>query len=362
MTATQTIAGAASWRLAARGVEAFVTRTGGHLAPVTFDLAGRFARPFQVAPWAEEANPRDLPNILRVLRGDFFCLPFGDPMPHGETANADWSLNDLDDGGRTLQASMDLPGGGRVEKTIRLADGESVVYQRHVVTGLDGPQCFGHHATLKFPDEPGCARVSTSRFVRGQAFIDPTERPEVGGYSCLQPAATFDDLARVPKADGGTADLTRYPARRGFEDIVQLFADPSLDLAWSAASVASAGYVWFSLRDPKILTGTLLWHSNGGRHYAPWNGRHVNVLGVEDVTAFFHLGRDASVSANAATDAGLTTALSGDLDVRYVFGVAAVDPDFGLVVDIRPEGDGVTLTDDAGRAARAAVDLSFLRA
>jgi hypothetical protein len=44
-------------------------------------------------------NP-GIPAILQVLRGDFFCLPFGgntrsfrgeNHPPHGETANARWT-------------------------------------------------------------------------------------------------------------------------------------------------------------------------------------------------------------------------------------------------------------------------------
>ena len=95
------ILGQPSWRLASDRVEAFVTQLGGHLAPVTFDRRGRKIAPYSVAPWAEEKLDRKMPAILRALRGDFFCLPFGGnaapfrgekhPM-HGETANAKWRL------------------------------------------------------------------------------------------------------------------------------------------------------------------------------------------------------------------------------------------------------------------------------
>ena len=36
------------------------------------------------------------------------------------------------------------------------------------------------------------------------------------------------------------------------------------------------------LKNPAQLPVTMLWFSNGGRSYAPWNGRHRDVLGVED--------------------------------------------------------------------------------
>ena len=44
--------GQASWRIASREVEAFVTETGGHLGPVTFRLGKRKIQPFAIAPWA----------------------------------------------------------------------------------------------------------------------------------------------------------------------------------------------------------------------------------------------------------------------------------------------------------------------
>jgi hypothetical protein len=94
----------------------------------------------------------------------------------------------------------------------------------------------------------------------------------------------------VPCIDGSVTDLCRYPARRRFEDVAILCADPTLDLAWSAVTLPEARYAWFALRDPRQLASTLLWFSNGGRDFAPWNGRHINVLDIEDVTAFFHVG------------------------------------------------------------------------
>src|ERR1035441_8467944 len=73
----QIIHGQPSWRLASSSAEAFVTELGGHLGPVTFDRKGRKLQPYSVAPWAEEPADPSLPRIIKVLRGDFFCLPFG---------------------------------------------------------------------------------------------------------------------------------------------------------------------------------------------------------------------------------------------------------------------------------------------
>ena len=100
--------GQPSWSFGSGLVRATLTRQGGHLAPVTFRLeSGRTVQPYSVAPWATEGLPRQFPDLLRSLRGDFFCCPFGgngapwrgeQHPPHGETANGSWSLVSFESG------------------------------------------------------------------------------------------------------------------------------------------------------------------------------------------------------------------------------------------------------------------------
>jgi len=379
-TALQKVQGQPSWRIASAEVEAFVTQRGGHVGPVTFDRRGRKLRPYSVAPWAEEPVDRSLPPILRALRGDFFCLPFGgnatpfrgEKHPvHGETANAPWRLESREaSGGRTcLHLSLRTKvRPGRVDKRIWLLDGENVVYSQDVLSGMNGPMNLGHHAMLKFPDEPGSGRVSTSRFVYGQVFPHALEFPEQGGYSWLKPGAEFTSLEKVPTLDGQTADLTHYPARRGFEDLVMLVSDADQPFGWTAVAFPQQGYVWFALKDPRILRETVFWISNGGRHYTPWNGRHVNVMGLEEVCSYFHLGLAESARPNPISAKGIPTCLTLNprtpLVVPYIMGVAAIPRGFDRVASIRANASnrGITLESASGKSARAAVQLDFLSA
>ncbi|MEC9055617.1 MAG: hypothetical protein VX633_09945, partial [Verrucomicrobiota bacterium] len=65
------------------------------LAPVIFRSGESEFSPYALAPWKPDELDPSLPNLLKYLRGDFFCLPFGpqdDGDPHGDTANAEWSL------------------------------------------------------------------------------------------------------------------------------------------------------------------------------------------------------------------------------------------------------------------------------
>jgi hypothetical protein len=376
----QIIYGQPSWRLASSSVEAFVTELGGHLGPITFDRKNRKLQPYSVAPWAEEQTDPSLPAIIKALRGDFFCLPFGGNASsfgaerhpvHGETANARWQFRSLEsrEGRSCLHLTLKTKvRPGQVDKRIWVVDGQNTVYSQHVVTGMSGPMNLGHHAMLKFPDSPGSGFVSTSRFVYGQVFPQAFELPENRGYSWLKPGAEFKSLEKVPTQSGQTADLTRYPARRGFEDLVMLVSDAEAPFAWTAVSFPRERYVWFALKDPRVLRETVFWLSNGGRHYPPWNSRHINVMGLEEVTSYFHLGLAESARKNPISRKGFPTRLvlnpSKPLVVPYIMGMAGIPAGFDRVVSIRA-GRGkrtILLKSASGKQAQAAVDVSFLQA
>ncbi len=366
----------AGWSLGNDRVRAFLTRTGGQLGPVVFRLGRRNIQPFSVAPWQAEPLP-GLPAMLRILRGDFFCAPFGGNAtpfrgerhpPHGETANRPWTLagRSREGGAACLHATMiDRVRPGRVDKRIALRRGHAAVYCEHVLSGFSGPMCFGTHPMLRFPDREGAGLLSVSGFSRGHVAPNPWEAPEKKGYHALKLGSEFTSLKRVPTRDGGVTDLSRFPARRGFEDLVMLIGDPKLEFAWSAVSFPGEGYVFFSLKDPRVLRHTVLWLSNGGRHYPPWNGRHVNVLGLEEVTAFFHYGLAASAGRNFLNRAGIPT--SARLDpgrptrIAHILALAAIPRGFDEVADISRAPGGVALTSRSGARVTAPLDPDFIR-
>jgi len=372
---TQVIAGADSWRIANDVVEAFLTVTGGHLAPVRFHTPAGLVQPFALAPWsAREVDARH-PRVLRHLRGDFFCLPFGGNATawrgerhpvHGETACGRWRRPALAAGSdRTLFTAELRPGvrPGIVTKRIELRRGQTAVYCEHEIRGMRGPMCLGHHAMLRFDRDTGPGRLWLGR-ARGQVCPQPWEDPAQGGYSCLRPGARFSRLDRVPLAAGGQADLTRFPAREGFEDLVLVTRDRTRRLAWTTVTFPAARYLWFACKDPRQLASTVLWHSHGGRHYPPWNGRHRGVLGLEEVTAYFHHGLAASARPNALSRRGIPTVLRLDPErptrIRCLMGVAAIPRGFDVVREVRLRPGGVEFLSVAGPRAAASLDLDFL--
>lgn len=253
---------------------------------------------------------------------------------------------------------------GRVDKFITLIDGHTAIYSRHVITGMNGLTSVGHHAMLKFPSTQFSGVISTSRFIRGQVLPSAFELPEKRGYQSLRPGAVFRSLRMVPQLAGGYADLSRYPARRGYDDLAMLTADTRQSFAWTAATFPAEGYVWFAIRDPKVLRHTILWFSNGGRHYAPWNGRHTDVMGLEDVTGYFHHGLAESVRPNALNRRGIPTALrmsaSCPSTINTIMAMATIPRGFDRVAAIVPSGDGVDLVASSGRRIHASLDMSWL--
>lgn len=361
----ETIHGAESYILENDRVKVAVARDGGHLAPVIFKLGEREVSPYALAPWLPDEVDQDLPVLLKNLRGDFLCLPFGpqeNGQPHGETANFAWEL--LEQTEASILLHLDAADvGACVKKEISLKPGQTVLYLDHRIKGLEGKWNYGNHPILDLTGVQGRVTVSPFRWasVYPPYFSDPAD----GASQCLERNARFSDLKEVPLAGGGTMDLTHYPARPGNDDLVMMVSEPATaeqPFAWSA--VVLDGYVWFQLKNPADFPATLFWLSNGGRSAAPWNGRHAGRLGVEEVCSHFCDGVDISREDRLAAE-GIPTTREFRKDervsLRIIQGVEAVPEGFGAVARISPAGDGgITLADEAGVEVTTPVDWAFL--
>lgn len=375
---TALVLGQKSFLLKTNSVELALTVSGGMLGPVTFrPEEGTTIAPYAVAPWAEESVGPDTAAVLRSLRGDWFCSAFGAneqshagaQLPlHGETANNRWTF----EAGRTTKAGawlrigLDLPlQGGRCEATTALLTGQTVIYQRHALSALTGPINPGHHSTLAFPNREGAGRLSFSPHILAKTFPEPVENDDSRGRSFLALDNDIADLTRAKGVDGATTDLLSFPARRGFEDTALICADPAHEYAWSAVTFAQERYVWFSLRNTRQLSSTLLWFSNGGRYYPPWNGRHINVMGIEDITAYFAAGIGASCRANPLSMKGIRTCLepdeAGRLSIPYIQGIACIPESFGCLVRMQYRPGSLQLVGASGASVTVGCQTDFLR-
>ena len=368
--------------LATKQVELAVTRVGGHMAPVTFYRDGEQpVRPYYVSPWQDEAKQAMPVPVLVPLRGDFFCLPFGGNSdevagekhpPHGETAGSEWSFVSNKQTGDVATLTLALETkvrSGRVVKELSLVAGQNAVYSRHTISGFAGRVPLGHHATLAMPDQEGAVRIAVSPFRFGRTCPGLFSDPKKAEYQSLLPDAKWKDLTQVPVAWQGApaADLTRLPARFGHADLVQLINEPQTATsgpAWTTATFADEGFLWFSLKDPDVLRSTVFWIENHGRHGHPWNGRN-NCLGLEDVTAYFADGLAASIQDNKLTADGVPTAIELKADrptaVNYIQGTAKIPAGFDIVRTVEFAPGAVTFVSASGKRATAPVRHEFLK-
>ncbi len=234
------------------------------------------------------------------------------------------------------------------------------MYQRDVFEGGSGRLPLGHHAMLR---ARAPLRLSFAPWRWAGTPPAPVELPP-RGRSALAYPQRIRDLERAALAGGGTTDLTRYPVLDGYEDLWMLAAEEGLELGWTVAVCEDEGWVWFALKDARVLPGTVVWLSNGGRAYPPFSGRHRGVIGLEEVCGYFHLGHRASLEPNELSRLGVPTTVElmpeHPLEVAYLFGMAAVPAGFGPVSDVRAGEGGVTLAGTGGAEVRVPCDLSFL--
>ena len=378
----RTIHAQPSFVVSTKQVELAVTELGGHMAPVTFFRdSDKPVRPYYISPWQDEAASVMPAPVLVPLRGDFFCMPFGsnaDPVagekhpPHGEIVGTKWTHLGTKKSGdvTTLTMSIDtLVRRGRVTKELSLIDSQNVIYLRHTIDGFAGHVPLGHHATLAMPDKEGTVRLAASPFRFGMTYPGQFSDPKQGEYQSLQPGVKWTTLTKVPVIWKGEpdADLTKLPARQGYADLIQLVNEPwekTHGPAWMTATFVDAGYLWFSLKDPAILSSTVFWIENHGRHGHPWSGRN-NCLGLEDVTSYFADGLQASTHENILSKDGVLTALelkaSEPTAVNYIQGAVKIPAGFEMVKTLEFAPGQFTFISTTGNRVITPVKHEFLK-
>jgi hypothetical protein len=371
------VASQPSWTMRSSTVELSLTQLGGHMAPVTFFRnTAKSIRPYYVNTWHDKPLKIDDP-VLVPLRGDFFCLPFGDNVEpvdgvqfvgHGEPATGKWTLNGIARDGKvsTLTATQrNKQLKGKVTKCLQLVDGQNVVYCSHKLEGFDCVTSLGHHATLALPAEAGALLIATSKFDLGMTNPTPIDDPATGAYQAFEVGKTFDRLDRVPLAwqHQPVGDCSRFPTRKGFDDILGLFKKPAPTPAWITATNTEAGYLWFALKDPAILPATTMWMANGGNRCVPLAGTNT-CLGIEDGCAYFAQGLAESAASNRVNRKGFKTAMKLTPDtpttIRYIQGAVKVPGTFGRVKKVTFEKGKVIFYGQGGRKASARVAWRFL--
>jgi hypothetical protein len=333
--------------ISAQGISFGFSPQGGVLDGLTVTDEGSSISPLHRAPWSADEVPPDAPPHQRWLAGDFLAAPFGaSPQGlHGLTANGGWHATPSAPG--TLRAI--LAGevmGATVVKELSVSDDHPFVYQRHLFIGGTGAVPVANHAMISVPNG---AKLSFSRKRWWETFGEALETTR--GRSCLAYPKRAEDAAEFPGSDGTTINLHSYPWGPMHEDFVSGIEDPASRLGWTAVVRPNEGDLILTLRNPQKLPMTMLWHSNGGRDYAPWNGRHTGCLGVEEGAALPALGLSSKETPDPLTAAGQPALIMldpmGTVDIRHVLG-AIRWPTGQSVAGVMLEDDVLTVTGDWG--------------
>ena len=203
--------------------------------------------------------------------------------------------------------------GARVLKELTLRDGHPFLYQRHIFEGGAGALPVANHAMVRLPTG---ARISYSPKRWAETPTAPLEGDPQARALDPRLSRPLDRPQPFPARRWRHRRpdlLSDRPGPRGFCD-----AGRSRRLAARLVGrdAPGEGDMALMLKNPARLPVTMLWYSNGGRSYAPWNGRHRDVLGVEDGCTWSLYGHAASIARNALSDIGIPTALRLDPDGR----------------------------------------------
>jgi hypothetical protein len=323
-----------------------VQALGGMIGPVEAILDdGRTIRPFAVAPWSDEPQAEweaTAPPLLKRLRGDWVCLPFGspgkprtdldphwlegldadlaspDPAQHGTCANSPWRLDAAEPRALSFSFAPDAEFPiARIARRISVADGRpDIQCETRVAARAACELPWGVHPTFRLPEAPSSFEIAF-----GAEKITVLTFPGVfePGVSRVAPAQVCDGLRAVPMADGSTRSFETLPLPFDSEELLLVTGHNGEARLTNRVERYRVVMNW----DASVFPSVLLWVSNRGRRFAPWNGRFLG-LGVEPVSSAFDLGYAHAVNPRSPLRAlGVPTATrfapERDLVTKYSF-------------------------------------------
>jgi hypothetical protein len=316
---------AQTWTLAWDRGAAEVSALAGALGPASFTLPnGRTVQPFAVAPWSDDTDPRHaaLPGVLRRLRGEWACVPFGMPEPlsglppswrpapsdeqryaehfHGYSSNAEWSLASRAHGEIELVLTYheDHPVRRVTRRLAGIAGRPAIEVTLGIEMRRETELPLGVHPTFRLPETPGAARI---RF-DGEVTVHTYPVAPAPGISRLVTDISGVPLTAVPAMGGRTIDLSRHPLDAPTEELVLASGHGGGATLENLEDAYAVRLTW----DAGVFPSCNIWIANGGHQAYPWNGR-FRALGLEPVVAPFDLGTAVARSMNPLRASGIPT-------------------------------------------------------
>ncbi|MGJ8647533.1 MAG: hypothetical protein ACSHXJ_11575 [Marinomonas colpomeniae] len=291
-----------------------VSLLGAMVGPVEFLLSNnKVVQPFSTAPWANEEKSvneeknliENLPPILKNIGGEWPCVPFGMPnakrnLPlewlhnidcvepidesfmHGFSANHEWQdiSNSLQEAELKIEYPLNHPV-KKLRRKISVTDNNQLEFELLVETEKPVELPIGLHGTFKLPNKPGKAKLIIDSFKNAYTYPVIVE-PNI---SILEPNQKIDDLEQVLRSDGCFEDMTTLPLENSTEELILLDLSVGRIQLQNHDECYEVVFEW----DIEQFPSCLLWYSNKGRDYYPWNKR-FQAIGIEPIASAFDLG------------------------------------------------------------------------
>lgn len=297
--------------------------------------------------------------------GHFVCVDgFGPVSPeekaaglpgHGEAHERTFAIQSFEKNGKalTLTLGANLPiVQENFSRTIRMVDGEKVVYVRsrlESLLGFDHPVEWAEHATVGSPFlEPGVTVVDMSA---SRAQTRPYEHGERGLPHRLPSGVDFS-WPNAPLVSGGTVDLRAVPSEPSTGDHTACLMDPTRDLAFVTA-----------LNPRKRLLLGYLFHT---REY-PWEQNWENyppsgklARGMEFSSQPYDVPRREVVTLNSmfATPLYRWLPAKSAIESSFLFFFTETPQGFERVDDVRL-ANGVITVEDKGSGKQIRLTASL---
>lgn len=255
---------------------------GGMMGPVEVILDdGRAVRPFALAPWSDEPVAdweATAPPLLKRLRGDWVCLPFGlpgkprtdldprwlagldaglespDPAQHGTCANSPWRLDSAEPHALSVSFAPDVKFPiARIERRVSVADGAPAIhFETRIAARTSCEMPWGVHPTFRLPEAPGSFEIGFGA-EKVAVLTYPGEFEK--GVSRIAHARVCDRLDAVPMIDGATCSFASLPLPFDAEELLLVAGHKGEARLTNRAERYRVVMEW----DPDVFPAVLLW-------------------------------------------------------------------------------------------------------
>ena len=280
----------------------------------TFNLNGKVIKPLHEPNWLEDKSQdfESLPGILKNLKGEFPCVPFGinssiidltnewkssyseKPYivnePHGYSANKKWELVNLES--HEAEFKITYPENDFVSflnRKIKVNDNEpnKIFCSLQINVKQDCELPIGLHPMLRIPKNFSKVKIRPGNFKFGLNYPGIVLKDKTLGAIGKE----FESLEKVMGLNGENIDLSMPPFKGNYEDLFQLCG---VDGNVSIENYED-NYILDFKWNPSHFTSVLMWVSNKGRTEYPWNSNHVT-MGFEPITSAFGLSTHVSTN------------------------------------------------------------------